>query len=100
MLLKHSFVRLMCPIHVKRWIYGVQTPKEKEYYNHEILYFFGYKTEFFFLPKQSQNSRSILKDGSRSLGLFRKGKTHIIAKFQRTDFVICSHSKRGENPVI
>ena len=26
-----------------------------------ITFFFGYKTEFFFLPKQSQRSRSILK---------------------------------------
>ena len=42
----------------------------------------------FLLPKQSQTSRSILQDGSRSLGLFRKGKTH--RKFQRTDLVICS----------
>ena len=25
-----------------------------------IPYFFGYKTEFFFLPKQSQKSRSVL----------------------------------------
>ena len=54
----------------------------------------------FFLPKQSQKSRSILQDGSRSLGfqksrsilqdgsrslgLFRKGKIGIIAKFHRT----------------
>ena len=51
-------------------------------------YFFGYKTDFFFLSKQPQNSRSILEDGSRSLGLLRKGKTCIIAKFNRTDFVI------------
>ena len=35
----------------------------------------------FFLPKQSQRSRSVLKDGSRSLGSFRKGKIGIIAKF-------------------
>ena len=41
-----------------------------------------------FLPKQSQRSRSVLKDGSRSLGLFRKGKIDIIAKFHRTDLVI------------
>ena len=39
----------------------------------------------FFLPKQSQRSRSILQDGSRSLGLFRKGKIGIIATFHRTD---------------
>ena len=42
----------------------------------------------FFLPKQSQRSRSILEDGSRSLGLFRKDKIGIIAKFHRTDVVI------------
>ena len=34
----------------------------------------------FFIPKLSQNSRSIL-DGSRSLGLFRKGKTCLAARF-------------------
>ena len=41
-----------------------------------------------FLPKQSQRSRSILQDGSRSLELFRKGKIGIIAKFHRTDLDI------------
>ena len=61
-----------------------------------IQYFFGCKTEFFVLPKQSQNSRSILQDGSRSLALFWKGKTCIIAKFLRTDIVICSHSREGK----
>ena len=57
-----------------------------------VPYFFGYKT------KQSQKSRSILKDGSRSLGLFKQGKTCIIAKFNRTDLVICSHSIEGKTP--
>ena len=42
----------------------------------------------FFLPKQSQRSRSVLLDGSRSLGLSRKGKIGIIAKFHRTDLII------------
>ena len=42
----------------------------------------------FFLPKQSQRSRSVLQDGSRSLGLFRKGKIGIIAKFHRTGVFI------------
>ena len=42
----------------------------------------------FILPKQSQRSRSVLKDGSRSLGLFGKGKIGIIAKFHRTDLII------------
>ena len=41
-----------------------------------------------FLPKQSQRSRSILKDGSRSLGLFGKGKIGITPKFHRTDLII------------
>ena len=27
------------------------------------------------------------------MGLFRKGKTHIIVKFHMTDLVICSHSR-------
>ena len=40
------------------------------------------------LPKQSQRSRSILKDGSRSLGLFSKGKIGIIAKIDKTDLII------------
>ena len=39
----------------------------------------------------SQKSRSVLQDGSRSLGLFRKGKASITAIFQWTDLVICSH---------
>ena len=43
--------------------------------------------QIIFLPKQSQGSRSVLKDGSRSLALFRKGKIGIIAKFHRTDLV-------------
>ena len=30
------------------------------------------------------------------MGLFRKGKTLIIAKFHRTDLVICSHSREGK----
>ena len=68
-------------------------------------YFFSYKTFFFsnksfFLPKQSQRSRSILQDGSRSLGLFRKGKTCVTAKFHRTDFVICSHFREGKPRLI
>ena len=30
------------------------------------------------------------------MGLFRNGKTHITAKFHRTDLVICSHNKEGK----
>ena len=57
-----------------------------------------YKMEFCFLPKQSQTYRSILYDRFRSLGLFRKGKTSIIAKFHRTDLVIFSHSREWKIP--
>ena len=49
----------------------------------------------FFLPKQS-----ILEDRSRSLILFRKGKTHIIAKILTTDLVISSHSREEKNNVL
>ena len=34
------------------------------------------------------------------MGLFRKGKTRIIAKFLRTDLVICSHSRQGKTRLI
>ena len=54
----------------------------------------------FFLPKQSQKSRSILSDGSRSLGLFRKGKTRITAKLHRTDLIICTQSREGKPRLI
>ena len=35
------------------------------------------------------------KTGSRSLGLFQRGKTCIIAKFQRTYLDICNHLREG-----
>ena len=38
---------------------------------------FRYNTNFD-LPKQSQRSRSVLQDGSRSLGLFWKEKLRLI----------------------
>ena len=57
--------------------------------NHSITYrISSIIRRSFFLPKQSQRSRSVLQDGSRSLGLFRMGKICIIAKFHRTDLVI------------
>ena len=49
-----------------------------------LTVFLWLKDRVFFLPEQSQRSR----DGSRSFGLFRKGKIGIIAKFHRTDLVI------------
>ena len=61
----------------------------------EVPYFYGYNMQFFPF-KQSQKSRSLLKDGSRFFGLYRKGKTLIIAKFHRTDLVVCSHFERGK----
>ena len=51
-----------------------------------------------FLPKQSQKARSVLLEGSRSLELFRKGKTGIIVKLRSTDLVICSHSRGRITP--
>ena len=45
------------------------------------------------LPKQSQKSRSVLKDRSRSLGLIRKAKTRIVAELQRCELVVCSYSR-------
>ena len=59
---------------------------------------FRYKTGYVFLPKQSPKSRSILKDGSRSLGLYRKGKIRFNAKFHKTDLAICSHSRERKTP--
>ena len=63
-----------------------------------LPYFFGYKTELFFHPKQCQKSSTILQDGFRFLGLFRKGRTCIIAKLHRTNIVIRSHSREGKSP--
>ena len=31
---------------------------------------------------------------------FRKGKTRILVKFQRTDLAICSHSREGKAHLI
>ena len=67
-------------------IFGIQV-------DYELLENFEYRVssvmrQIIFFLKQSQRSRSVLKDGSRSLGLFRKGKIGIIAKFHRTDLVI------------
>ena len=50
-----------------------------------IYHIFSVSRWNFFKPKHFLKSRSILLDGSRSLGLIRKGETCIITKFQRTD---------------
>ena len=44
----------------------------------------------------SKTIPKILLDGSRSLGLFRKGKNDSIAKSHRTDLVICSQSREAK----
>ena len=62
-----------------------------------MLHFSGYKIEFF-LSKMIKNSRSILLDRSRYLGLFGKGETGIKAKFHRTGLVIWSHFREEKNP--
>ena len=49
-------------------------------------------------PKQSQKSRSIFN--IRFLGLFTKGKTHIIAKLHRANLVIFSHIREGNSRLI
>ena len=46
-------------------------------------------------PKYFPSKKNSQKSKSRPLGLFRKGKTCITAKFHRTDLLIgliCSHS--------
>ena len=49
----------------------------------------------FFLPKQYQNLDPSYNN--RFLGLFWKSKTHILAKFHKTDLVICSDSREREH---
>ena len=51
------------------------------------------------------SSKTILKNLDPSykmdldlLGLFRKGKTCIMAKFHKTDLAICSHSREEKSP--
>ena len=52
-----------------------------------LLYFFGYKTDFFpFLNNPKNLDQSYKKD--LSLGIVRKDETCIIEKFHETDLVI------------
>ena len=53
---------------------------------------------FFPFQNNPKKSKSILKNSTRSLGLFWKGKTHITAKLHRTDLVIYTHSREGKIP--
>ena len=59
----------------------VQTPME--YRISSVI-----RWEFFFSFQNNPKDLDPSYDGSRSLGLFRKGKIGIIAKFHRTDLVI------------
>ena len=52
---------------------------------------------FFFF---SQKSGSILQEGSRFMGLLRKVKTPITAKFHGTSSIISSHSREGKTCLI
>ena len=63
--------------------------------SHKFNFFSGYKTEVFFFQNNPINLDPSY-DGSRSLKLFRKGQTHIIANFHGTDLFICSHSREGK----
>ena len=48
---------------------------------------------FFSFQNNPKNLDPSYKMDLDLLGLFRKGKTCILAKFHRTDLVICSHSR-------
>ena len=63
-----------------------------------ILYFFGYKTEFFFQtnPKNLDPSYKMDLDLWDCLG----SKIQIIVKFHRTDLVICRHSREWKTCLI
>ena len=60
------------------------------------LFFSNYFFSLRFQPIQDdfQYDFARMTDEADSSGLFRKGKTHIIAKFQRTDLFICRHYKQ------
>ena len=53
----------------------------------------------FSLPKQSQRSRSILQDGSRSLRLVGRKKNNILyLNFTNNKIGICSNFEKGKLP--
>ena len=54
--------------------------------------------EFFLLQSYPKNSNpSLYETDLDLLGFFRKGTTHIIANFHRTDLVIFSHSRERKS---
>ena len=63
----------------------------QQYFSH-IRTMGGDKERLCAMEPHLQWKRFLPQVGSRSLGLFRKGKTLFIAKTHRPDLVICSHS--------
>ena len=63
-----------------------------------LPYFFGYNAKMFSFQNSPKNLDPSYKTDLDLLGLFRKGKTLIIAIFRRTDLVIRSHSKERKSP--
>ena len=68
-----------------------------------LPYFFGYKTEISFLPKNPKNldpSYQTDLDLWDCLGRVKTRIIAIIAKFHRTGLVICSHYREVKNPFL
>ena len=64
----------------------------------KLMYLFSYKTSFFPFQNNPKNLDLSSKMDVDLLDCFGKVKLVIIAKFQRTDLVICSHSGEGKTP--
>ena len=65
-----------------------------------LPYFFSNKSEIFSFQNNPKNLDPSYKTDLDLWDCFRKGKTRIIAKFLRTDLVICSHSREGKTRLI
>ena len=63
-----------------------------------LLYFFNYKAEFFSFENNPKNLDPSYKTDLDLWNHLGKGKTCIIAKFHRTDLVICGHSREKKTP--
>ena len=79
-------VRLSVSISLRNLYNSLKSIKEITMFRNAVPYFFGYKMDY-------SPSKTILKDGSRSLGLFREGKIGILPKFPRTDLAILEGQK-------
>ena len=62
----------------------------------QVLYFFDYKTDFFKLQISPRNLDPSYKVALDLWDHLRQGKTGILAKFRRTESVLCSHSREGK----